>query len=83
LIWRGSPLFAVGARSERFRRTAPLCGSHSLQCHKPADVIGEILQTDLGFRSDNTDRPDNTTTRRRLLSGLHPVPKTPSYTESH
>ena len=32
-------------------------GSHSLQCHKPADVIGEFLQADLGFRSDNTDRP--------------------------
>ena len=53
-------------------------GSHSLQCHKPADVIGEILQADLGFRSDNTDRPDNTTTRRRLLSTEHVLDASPN-----
>ena len=65
-------------RSGLFRRIAPLCGSHPLQRHKPADIVGEILQTDLGFRPQDTDRPYNPTTRRGLLSTEHVLDASPN-----
>src|ERR1039458_2299949 len=65
-------------RSGRFRRTAPLCGSHPLQRHKPADIVGEILQADLGFRPHDTDRPYNPTARRGLLSTEHVLDASPN-----
>src|SRR5450759_1940641 len=73
-----SRLFAAAPRSGRFRRTAPLCGSHPLQRHKPADIVGEILQTDLGFRPHDTDRPYNPTARRGLLSTEHVLDASPN-----
>src|ERR1035437_7415619 len=60
--------------SGRFRRTAPLCGNHPLQRHKPADIVSEVLQASLGFRPHDTDRPYNPTTRRGLLSTEHVLP---------
>lgn len=65
LIWRGCVLrfFRQVPCSGLFSGTSPLCRSHPLQRHKPADVVGEVLQADLGFRPHDTDRPYNPTTR--------------------
>ena len=51
---------------------------HPLQRHKPADVVGEVLQADLGFRPHDTDRPYNPTTRRCLLSTEHVLDASPN-----
>jgi hypothetical protein len=64
--------------SGRFRRTAPLCGNHPLQRHKPADIVSDILQAYLGFRPHDTDRPYNSTTRRGLLSTEHVLDASPN-----
>jgi len=63
--------------SGRFSRTSPLGRSHPLQRHKPADVVGEVLQADLGFRPHDTDRPYNPTTQRCLLSTEHVLDASP------
>jgi hypothetical protein len=52
-------------------RTPPLCGGHPLQCHKPADVVGEVLQADFGFRPREADGSYDPATRRGLLSTEH------------
>ena len=44
-------------RSRRRRRTSPSYGSHPLQRHEAADVVGEVLQSDLHSRSHDADRP--------------------------
>jgi hypothetical protein len=52
-------------------RTTPLCGSHPFQRHQPADVVGEVLQADFGFRPRDADRPHDPATGRVLLSPEH------------
>src|SRR5208283_2620411 len=73
LIWRGCvSAFCGRCPVQGPSGTSPLCrGHHPLQRHKPADVVGEVLQADLGFRPHDTDRPYNPTTRRCLLSTEH------------
>ena len=48
--------------------TTPSCGSHALQRDKTADVVGEVLEADFGFRPRDADRPYDPTTRGGLLS---------------
>src|SRR5450631_4271656 len=55
----------------RAGHTTPLCGSHPLQRHEPADITLEILEANLGFRPCNADRPYDPATRRGLLSTEH------------
>ena len=38
---------------------------------KPADVVGQVLQANLGFRLRDADRPHDPTSRRVLLSTEH------------
>jgi hypothetical protein len=62
----------------RSRRTNPSCGSHPLKRHKPADVVGKVLQADFGFRPDDADCPYDPTTRRGLLSTEHVLDASPN-----
>jgi hypothetical protein len=52
----------------RTGHTTPSCGSHALQRDKTADVVGEVLEADFGFRPRDADRPYDPTTRGGLLS---------------
>jgi hypothetical protein len=47
---RPSPL------SKRFERTPPSCGGDPLQRHKAANVVGQVLQANLGARPHDADR---------------------------
>jgi len=58
-------------RLGRAGHTTPSCGSHPLQRHQPADVVGKVLQSDFGFRPRDADRPHDPATRRVLLSTEH------------
>ena len=62
---RPSPL------SKRFERTPPSCGGDPLQRHKAANVVGQVLQANLGARPHDADRAHDPTTRRGLLSSEH------------
>src|ERR1700691_3418431 len=55
----------------RTGHTMPSSGGHSLQRDKTADVVGEVLEADFGFRPSNANRPYDPTTRRGLLSAEH------------
>ena len=55
----------------RTGHTTPSCGGHSLQRYKTADVVGEVLEADFGFRPSNANRPYDPTTRRGLLCSEH------------
>ena len=55
----------------RAGHTTPSCGSHPLQRHQPADVVGEVLQADFGLRPRDADRPYDPATRGGLLSTEH------------
>jgi hypothetical protein len=59
---------AAGARMGRAGHTTPLCGSHPIQRHQPADVVGKVLQADFGSRPRDADRPYDPATWRVLLS---------------
>src|ERR1039457_4934753 len=41
------------------RHSTPSCDGHPLQRHKPADVVGKVLQADcqIAFKSDPFSRP--------------------------
>src|ERR1035437_3940626 len=56
------------SRFMRTGHTTPSCGSHALQRDKTADVVGEVLEADFGFRPRDADRPYDPTTRGGLLS---------------
>jgi hypothetical protein len=60
-----------------FRRTIPSCSSEPLQRHQAADVVGEILQADLGLCSDDADRPYDSTSGGGLLSSEHMLDASP------
>ena len=60
-----------GAPGARLGRADPLCCSHPFQRHQPADVVGEVLQSDFGFRPRDADGPYDPATRRGLLSTEH------------
>jgi hypothetical protein len=68
-----------GARLGRSGRTTPLCGSHPLQRHKPADVVGKVLQADFSFGAYDADRPHDPATRRGLLSAEHVLDASPNF----
>src|SRR5712672_2890811 len=59
------------SRFMRTGHTTPSCGGHSLQRDKTADVVGEVLEADFGFRPSNANRPYDPTTRRGLLCSEH------------
>src|SRR5712675_868511 len=59
------------SRFMRTGHTTPSCGGHSLQRDKTADVVGEVLKADFGFRPSNANRPyDPTTAYPELCLGL-------------
>src|SRR6202162_3673775 len=58
-------------RLGRAGHTTPSCGSHPLQRHQPADVVGKVLQADFSLRPRDADRPYDSATRRGLLSTEH------------
>src|SRR3982075_1906849 len=47
------------------------CGGDPLQRHKAANVVGQVLQANLGARPHDADRAHDPTTRRGLLSSEH------------
>jgi len=62
----------------RTGHTTPSCGGHSLQRDKTADVVGEVLEADFGFRPSNANRPYDPTTRRGLLCSEHVLDASPN-----
>ena len=62
----------------RTGHTTPPSGGHSLQRDKTADVVGEVLEADFGFRPSNANRPYDPTTRRGLLSAEHVLDASPN-----
>ena len=62
----------------RTGHTTPSCGGYSLQRDKTADVVGEVLKADFGFRPSNANRPYDPTTRRGLLCSEHVLDASPN-----
>jgi hypothetical protein len=62
---------ARGSRSGRCGQTPPSCGGHPFQRHEAANVVGQVLQADLGARSHNADRAHDPAARRILLRSEH------------
>src|SRR4029453_10888439 len=55
----------------RLKPTPRSCGGHALESHETTDVVDEVLQSDLGSRSDDADCSYEAATRRALLSAEH------------
>src|SRR6266404_4369940 len=77
-VAEGAGFTRTASRFMRTGHTTPSCGSHALQRDKTADVVGEVLEADFGFRPRDADRPYDPTTRGGLLSTEYVLDASPN-----